>query len=278
VARIAVLGTLAVDRVVRLDAGLRVGAHQQGRAQADRCGGGAANAAVALARAGHRVTLVSAVGDDDAGRALLATLADEGVDTDEVTVVAQPTSTSLLLVDPAGERTIVNLQRLHAPRPERLLELAADCVYVRSRATGLAPLLRRLAATTRVVAHVPPTAPGAVPAQVLVGSAPDLDPGFLASPYVAGRQASDDLANWTVVTDGAAGAAAHGPDTTLTQPALPVTPVDTTGAGDCFAAGLVHGLVEGAPMTRCLALAAAWGAAAVAAEGSLPGPGFPPPA
>src|SRR5210317_2006442 len=64
VARIAVLGTLAVDRVVRLDAPLQVGGHQQGVAQEDRCGGGAANAAVALARAGHHVVLVSAVGDD----------------------------------------------------------------------------------------------------------------------------------------------------------------------------------------------------------------------
>jgi len=52
VVRIAVLGTLAVDRVVRLDAPLRVGAHQQGVALEDRCGGGGANAAVALARAG----------------------------------------------------------------------------------------------------------------------------------------------------------------------------------------------------------------------------------
>lgn len=276
-ARIAVLGTLAVDRVVRLDAPLAVGGHQQGQALDDRVGGGAANAAVALARAGHQVTLVSAVGDDAPGRFLCAELAGLGIDTSEIAVLPAATSHSLLLVDPAGERTIVNLQRLHAPAPERLLALAADCVYVRSRAEGLAPLLARLASTTPVVAHVPPCGDGAVPARVLVGSAPDLDAAFLADPYAAGQRASAGLAAWTVITHGADGATAHGPDADLHQPALPVTPVDTTGAGDCFAAGLVHGLAAGAPMARCLAIAAAWGAAAVGCDGSLPGAGFPPP-
>jgi sugar/nucleoside kinase (ribokinase family) len=277
VARIAVLGTLAVDRVIRLDAPLQVGGHQQGVALDDRCGGGAANAAVALARAGHHVVLVSAVGDDADGRALLETLALAGVDTVEVAVLPEATSNSLLLVDPAGERTIVNLQRLHAPAPERLLRLALDCVYVRSRAPGLTPLLAELCGRTRVVAHVPPCADGAVPAQVLVGSASDLGPAFLADPFAAGLRASGDLADWTVVTRGAQGATAYGRGQPHHTPALAVTPVDTTGAGDCFAAGLVHGLSRGLPMPRCLALANAWGAAAVATDGSLPDAGFPPP-
>lgn len=276
-ARIAVLGTVAVDRVVRLEGPLQVGGQQQGTAQQGRCGGGAANAAVALARAGHRVTLVSAIGDDAAGHELVATLAAIGVDTAEVARLPQPTSNSLLLVDPQGERTIVNLQRLHAPAPERLLRLPLDCVYVRSRAPGLAPLLAELSRRTCVVAHVPPCAAGAVPAQVLVGSAPDLDAAFLADPYAAGQRASGDRADWTVITRGAAGATAHGQQTTLTQAALPVTAVDTTGAGDCFAAGLVHGLAAGLDMAHCLAVATAWGAAAVISDGSLPGPAFPPP-
>ncbi len=274
--RIAVLGTLAVDRVVRLEAPLQIGGHQQGVVLDDRCGGGAANAAVALARAGHHVALVSAVGDDGTGRMLLETLAAAGVDTVEVAVLPETTSNSLLLVDPAGERTIVNLQRLHAPAPERLLRLALDCIYVRSRAPGLTPLLAELAQRTTVVAHVPPCADGTVPAQVLVGSASDLDPGFLSDPYAAGQRVSGGLADWTVVTRGADGATAHGHESTLHESARPVTPIDTTGAGDCFAAGLVHGLANGLSMARCLALATAWGAAAVATDGSLPDDDFPP--
>lgn len=276
-ARIAVLGTLAVDRVVRLEAPLVVGGHQQGVTLDDRCGGGAANAAAALARAGHHVALVSAVGDDADGRALLETLAAAGVDTVEVAVLPEATSNSLLLVDPDGERTIVNLQRLHAPAPERLLRLALDCVYVRSRAPDLTPLLAELVQRTRVVAHVPPCADDAVPAQVLVGSASDLDAAFLADPYAAGQRATGGRAAWTVITRGAEGATAYARETALHVPALAVTPVDTTGAGDCFAAGLVHGMAHGLPMPRCLELANAWGAAAVTTDGSLPDDGFPPP-
>ncbi|MDX1593124.1 MAG: PfkB family carbohydrate kinase [Gammaproteobacteria bacterium] len=276
-ARIAVLGTLAVDRVVRLDRALRVGAHQQGHALEDRCGGGAANAAVALARAGHRVLLVSAVGDDAAGRRLLETQAAAGVDTREVAILPGATSHSLLLVDPSGERTIVNLRRLHAPAPERLLDQELDAVYVRSRAPGLAPLLAELARRTRVIAHIPPCADGAVPAHVLVGSAADLAPGFLADPHAGGQRASGGLAAWTVVTHGSDGATAHGPDGPVARPAPAVRAVDSTGAGDCFAAGLVHALAAGLPMERVLAIACAWGGAAVATDGSLPGAGFPPP-
>ncbi|HEY5789696.1 MAG TPA: PfkB family carbohydrate kinase, partial [Gammaproteobacteria bacterium] len=260
-ARIAVLGTLAVDRVVQLEAPLRLGAHQQGRALPDRCGGGGANAAVALARAGHQVALVSAVGDDADGRALLATLDAAGVDTAHVARLPQPTSNSLLLVDPQGERTIVNLQRLHAPHPGVLRELELDAVYVRSRASDLAPLLRALLPHRRVVAHV------------LVGSAADLAPGLLLDPFAHATRISGGQAEWIVATRGPQGASAYGRGETLQQPALPVTAVDSTGAGDAFAAGLVHALVHGETMAGCLAVAAAWGAAAVSQAGSLPGPG-----
>jgi sugar/nucleoside kinase (ribokinase family) len=44
--------------------------------------------------------------------------------------------------------------------------------------------------------------------------------------------------------------------------------VDTTAAGDCFNAGLVHGLLDGLDLPACLARAAACGSAAVTAPGS----------
>ena len=47
------------------------------------------------------------------------------------------------------------------------------------------------------------------------------------------------------------------------MPAPEVEVVDTTGAGDVFAAGLVHGLVEGRAMVEALRTAVAWGVAAV---------------
>ena len=79
-----------------------------------------------------------------------------------------------------------------------------------------------------------------------------------------------------IVTRGAAGADAWHADGKLHQPALPARPVDSTGAGDAFAAGLAHALARGAAMPRALSVAAAWGAAATGWHGGVPGPGFPP--
>ncbi len=47
----------------------------------------------------------------------------------------------------------------------------------------------------------------------------------------------------------------------------PVIPVDTTGAGDCFNAGLAAGLLDGLPLSRAVALGCAAGALSTRAPG-----------
>jgi len=51
----------------------------------------------------------------------------------------------------------------------------------------------------------------------------------------------------------------------------PVTPVDTTGAGDCFNAGLLAGLLHGLPLPRAAALGCAAGALSTGALGGTAG-------
>ncbi len=53
--------------------------------------------------------------------------------------------------------------------------------------------------------------------------------------------------------------------------AVPAKVVDTTGAGDAFAAGLIHGLVSGMAVEQAMKEAAQWAAFAVASETSIPG-------
>ncbi len=75
----------------------------------ERAGGGpAATAAVALARLGHRVAFVGAVGDDAVGDRIIRSLSGEGVDIDGLLVVPGARSPeSLILVDEgAGTRSI----------------------------------------------------------------------------------------------------------------------------------------------------------------------------
>jgi len=51
--------------------------------------------------------------------------------------------------------------------------------------------------------------------------------------------------------------------------------VDTTGAGDAFAAGLMMALGGGAGMAQALQLASHWGGASVGYHGTVPPPEFP---
>lgn len=268
-ASIAVVGSVACDEVVRLVSPLRPGAHLDGTRVGTRLGGGGANVAVALAAAGHRTTLVAAVGRDADGDRMLDALAGAGVDVRAVVRVDAPTTRSLILVDPDGERTVVNVARCdEAAPPRRLLDLAVDAVYVRSRRLDLAPLLARKASACLVVAHMPPVVPGARPAQVMVASAADLAPDALRAPLALGAAVGGAHARWTVVTDGAAGATAYAADVTIAVPAARVPAVDTTGAGDAFAAGLVHALAGGCPMAEALPLAVRFGTEATRHPGS----------
>jgi ribokinase len=75
-------------------------------------------------------------------------------------------------------------------------------------------------------------------------------------------------------TAGAAGGWVEAPDGTRTEwtaAPLPGPPVDTYGAGDCFAAGLTYGLADGRPPAAALELGARCGAACVTGRGPYAG-------
>jgi sugar/nucleoside kinase (ribokinase family) len=55
-----------------------------------------------------------------------------------------------------------------------------------------------------------------------------------------------------VVKNGAGGAYACKEDQFWHAPALPLTPLDTTGAGDCFSAGFIKARLMGRPVEECL--------------------------
>ena len=269
--RIVVVGSIAIDEVVGLRQPLGAGLHLDGRERGRRVGGGAANTAIPLAFAGHDVTVVSAAGTDADGGTILRRLAEAGVDTSQVARIPGPSTRSLVLVDEAGERTVVNLHRCRETGPPRRLRtLPADALYVRSRELDLGWILAERLESSLVVAHVPPVAPGSRPAHVLVASEADLAEEARREPWQVLRGAGGEVVRHVVVTRGAAGADACSEGGRLRIPAREAVAVDSTGAGDVFAAGLLHALVSGAPMESALRTAVAWGTAAVEHEGVPP--------
>jgi sugar/nucleoside kinase (ribokinase family) len=269
-ARVAVVGSVAVDHVVRLKEPLRAGTHVEGCEVERRLGGGGANVAVPLARAGHDVLLFSALGQDEDAAWLEGQLTAAGLGTGDVLHASGPSTRSLVLIDPTGERSIVNLTRcVDADLGERLAGVDADVLYVRTRVPGLASAMASACRRMRVVAHAPPCGAAECPAHILVGSALDLPAEWQASPFAAARIAAGSTLEWVVVTRGADGARALSEHRHIEIPAVPTKAVDTTGAGDAFAAGVVHCLARREPIDVALRVGAAWGAAAAGQEGSV---------
>ena len=73
-----------------------------------------------------------------------------------------------------------------------------------------------------------------------------------------------------VVTCGAEGAVALKGGERARVPAVPTRVVDTTGAGDLFAAGFLYGHVAGEPIERCLQRGALCAAEIISHYGARP--------
>lgn len=269
-----VIGALALDRPVRLSGPLESGGRLLGKslegALAGRLGGGAANAGVALARAGHQVAVGGVVAADADGDACLALVRAAGLDTRHVLRRDGASRTTLILIEPGGERLVLGLdvepvKPPTLPPPES--DAAFDGLYVRAPYPGAEAWAA--ACQGPVVAHWP--AGGfAGPCDVLVASMDDCDAATLADPFAAGRAQVGERLSWMVLTRGGHGVTAHDGRRILRATPRPTTVVDATGAGDCFAAGLLEALTAGADMQAALAHACAWGTVAVGLDASAP--------
>ncbi|PZF84694.1 ribokinase [Jiangella anatolica] len=273
-ARVVVVGSLNVDRTFRVDrlpaAGHTIHAH--GRSTA--AGGKGANQAVAAALLGADVALVGAVGGDQGGADLVASVAAAGVDVTGVARVDAPSGEAVVLVDADAENLIVV-----SGGANLCLDAAAVTAAVRDArfvVTGfevpddavLAAAARARELGARFVLNPSP-----------MRRLPDglLGPGVLVvvneheSAMLAGGTDSCDV----VVTLGARGAllheAASGRTTEIVAPR--VEAVDTTGCGDAFMGALVAGLAAGLDLAGAATLAVEAGAFVATrpgAQGSYP--------
>jgi ribokinase len=200
-------------------------------------GGKGANQAVAAARAGARVTLVAAVGDDAAGRILRAHLSANGVNLDGLVTLPLPSGSAAIVVGPSAENMIVVAPGANA-------HLTLDSQYLRDIVADSDVLLLQLEIpiATALVAARWARASGAI---VMLNASPSRadEPGLdeLADEVDVVVVNEVEAATWRwpvphlVITRGARGAAYAGPDASFDVPAPAVEAVDTTGAGDVFA-------------------------------------------
>ena len=93
----------------------------------------------------------------------------------------------------------------------------------------------------------------------------------LDNPYRQAEYFAAAGAATTIVTCGKDGAVLIDAERRLRSRSFAVDFVDGTGSGDAFAAGYIHGMLEGASADRCLEMGSALGASCVRSPGATTG-------
>jgi len=226
-------------------------------------GGKGANMSVAAARAAAHVRHVGAVGAD--GAWAVERLMEYGVDTRHIRQVAHPTGHAIVTVDPGGENQIVIFPGANRAIPEAavqaaLSEAAAGDSLLIQNETNAQCLAARIGRDLglRVCYAAAPFDAEAVRAVLpyldfLVLNAVEAEQLEQATGMGPGALPVRDV----IVTLGAGGARHFDTDKGKSRdfPAVPVTPVDTTGAGDTFTGYVLAGLDRGLPMAQAIAQA-----------------------
>lgn len=259
-------------------------------------GGNGANTARALAILGNRVRLVGAVGNDEAASFVLQQIRADGVDTTAVSTVAQPNAATVVLVNSQGTRQFLHqlgasAEAFHEPLvfSAALLEgvqhfhLASLFVlpWLRRHAPEMLRRARAAGLSTSVDVNWDPHNEWL---RVLEPCLPHIDFLFLNEDESRMLTGSDDP---TLAAQHLQARGAHiilqkrshegcliyslgGAVPTRCHP-FPVTAIDSTGAGDCFAAGFLSAHLRGASLQHAGDFANAAGARSVSAIGAVTG-------
>ena len=284
-ADVVVVGSINQDTTLRVARFPAEGETALAHSVSVALGGKGANQAVAAARAGARVALIAAVGDDPEGVAALRHLGDHGVDTSLcLSVSGVRTGMAYILVNADGANQITVASNANG------LLVADDIASAVARVRGAGVVMTQQEIAPSVVRATLACAVATGIRSVLNASpalsraaqipAPDLlvvnrhEAEQLANEASADAEAlalalvARGLAASAIVTDGGRGAAASDGQISWFQEAPAAEVVDTTGAGDAFTGALGAALARGEDLERALAHAVAAGSHAVTQHGA----------
>jgi sugar/nucleoside kinase (ribokinase family) len=258
-------------------------------------GGSASIMAVAAARLGLRVGLAAAMGADAAGEFMLARLAAEGVDVSAVVIRPELATAMTVVLSRGGDRAILtalgamptvtagDVRTALAARP-RHLHVSSYFLLERSLGPQLAGLFaaaRSAGVSTSLDTNWDPAQRwGGDQLRAVLAQTDLLLPNEAEAVHLSGLNRTGDVGDavrllaaagprvvvklgsqGAVAADGSSWHAAGLPSR------LEGELVDATGAGDCFNAGVIAGLLEGMDLAAAMALGCAVGSASTRAAG-----------
>ncbi|MBC8162429.1 MAG: ribokinase, partial [Roseiflexaceae bacterium] len=291
--RITVVGSTNIDMMMRLADLPAPGETVAGGVFLQAFGGKGANQAVAAARLGGSVTFISCLGDDTFAAQLIASFQQAGIETSQIRRSAEAaTGTALILVDQQGENAIALAPGANALLSPAHIDEAATLIGGSALVLLQMEISEHTVARTLALAQVqgvpvllnyapvrgqPLPLSTAITTLVVNETEAERLCGLSVRTIDQAQQAAAALLakgpQRVVITLGAGGVYIATGDAQTHVPALPVTPIDTTAAGDCFCGALAVALVEGltdVAAARFASAAAAISVTRIGAQPSLP--------
>lgn len=287
--RIAVIGSNMMDLVTYVDRMPAWGETLEGPAFEMGHGGKGANQAVAAAKLGADVLMVSKVGQDAFSDTTIRNLASHGVDCRHVTVApGRSSGVASIMVDPSGENAILIVKGANAElSPADIdaaaadlkgcglillqLEVPVETVYAAlafGREHGIRTLLNPAPARRDLDPERVRHASFLVPNETELVILSDRPAGNEAEIEAAARHLIARGAECVIVTMGSRGALMVTTGEAVRIAPVPVAPIDTTGAGDAFIGSFAHFLVRGDPAAEALRKAAHYAADSITRRGT----------
>lgn len=293
-ATVVLLGDINIDLVLDIPFYPPEGGEGIATRQTVALGGSATNTAIALGRSGHEARLIGRIGADTWGRQALSDLAGAGVITRWIGEdPAEPTQINVVTVSPGGERTMFAYRGANAQlAPNGVAEAAfegAALFHLSGYALLQAPQSQaaRRAIDIAAARDIPVSldVPGGIVSTIagtVLNLLPKLDTILLDGadlPRLLHRPQGSDLEPMlaALLAGGVRRIALKGDGAVSrlcqrggaeSAPWFPAAVVDTTGAGDAFAAGHIHGRLTGLGGHDCCRLANAFGAVTVTRKGA----------
>ncbi|EIT84845.1 ribokinase [Fictibacillus macauensis ZFHKF-1] len=286
---IAVIGSNMVDLIAYIDQMPKPGETREAPEFEMGCGGKGANQAVAAAKLGSRVMMVSKVGDDLFADATLANMKAHRIDTEYVTAVKGATSgVAPIFVDPASQNSILIIKGANAHlMPEDVdqasaklkqcsliivqLEIPLPTVY-KAIAFGnehnIPVILNPAPASTNLdysyVCRSDFFIPNETELEILTGLPVDGEENIAKAAMTLVERGVKNV----IVTMGSRGAMLVTKETVTTLPSYEVNANDTTGAGDAFIGCFAHYYVQHHDVMEAMKKAMAFAALSVTKRGS----------
>jgi ribokinase len=246
------IGDLDVDVLIEVDRLPTRDGKVNGVVKQKAPGGMAGNVAAALARLGSRVRVLGRVGDDADGSFAVKSLEQAGVDTSFVSRLAGVATFSCIsLLTPDGEKSLVKLMTsAYRPDANDVTQAALKGVrHLHLTSVGDPALCRRVVDAARSSGATASLdierADCPEDAAVLLDAIKGFDLIFCNAESRAFVDAALErplagLVATVVTTLGADGAQVETAEGRIASPGFTPKIVDTTGAGDCFAAACLH--------------------------------------